>query len=83
MLVLSRKRNEKIVIGDEITVMVVQVHGDQVQLGIEAPRHITIHRHEIYEAIQRGEEPPGSPAREDPAEESPGAPRSGNDNADA
>ena len=58
MLVLSRKRHERIVIGDEITVTVLEVHGDQVQLGIEAPRHISVHRHEIYEAIQRGEAPP-------------------------
>ena len=71
MLVLSRKRQEKIVIGDEITVTVLEVHGDQVQLGIEAPRHIPVHRHEIFEAIQRGEPPPsGSAEPADPLRDS-------------
>jgi carbon storage regulator len=53
VLVLSRKRNEKIVIGDRITVVVLDIHGEQVQLGIEAPREITVHRHEVYEAIRK------------------------------
>lgn len=79
MLVLSRKRHEKIVIGDEITVTVLEVHGDQVQLGIEAPRHITVHRHEIYEAIQRGEQPrDASPAKQ---ESSAGEPDSADESA--
>lgn len=75
MLVLSRKRNEKIVIGDEITVTILEVHGEQVQLGIEAPRHISVHRHEVYEAIQRGEPAPpprggsGARAQEHPNED--------------
>jgi len=76
VLVLSRKRQEKIVIGDEITVTVLEVHGDQVQLGIEAPRHIPVHRHEIFEAIQRGESPSSASAR--PADHSTESP-SGDD----
>lgn len=61
MLVLSRKRNEKIVIGDEITVTVLEVRGDQVQLGIDAPRRIPVHRFEVYESIRRvNEEAMGS-----------------------
>ena len=53
MLVLSRKKDEKIVIGDSISIMVVEIRGDKVRLGIEAPREVTVHRQEVYEAIQR------------------------------
>ncbi len=53
MLVLSRKKDEKIVIGDEITIMVIEIRGDKVRLGIDAPRDVTVHRQEVYEAIQR------------------------------
>ena len=53
MLVLSRKRDEKIVIGDNITVMVIEIRGDKVRLGIEAPREVSVHRQEVYEAIKR------------------------------
>lgn len=52
MLVLTRKRDESIIIGDEIRVTVVDVRGDQVKLGIEAPRRIPVHREEIYKEIQ-------------------------------
>ncbi|WP_437191645.1 carbon storage regulator CsrA [Planctomicrobium sp. SH527] len=51
MLVLSRKQDEKIIIGDSITLMVVSIQGDKVRLGIEAPKHVSIHREEIYQAI--------------------------------
>lgn len=51
MLVLSRKKNESIVIADSIVVTVVDVRGDKVRLGIEAPREIPIHRSEIHDAI--------------------------------
>lgn len=53
MLVLARHLNESIMIGDEIEVVVVAVQGDQVKLGIRAPRSIAVHRKEIYEEIQK------------------------------
>ena len=53
MLVLSRKRDERIMIGDEISLLVVDIRGDTVRLGIEAPSDVTVHRKEVYEAIQR------------------------------
>ncbi len=52
MLVLSRKQDEKIIIGDSISLMVVSIQGDKVRLGIEAPKEVTIHREEVYRAIQ-------------------------------
>ncbi len=65
MLVLSRKKNEKIIIGDNISIMVVDVQGDKVRLGIEAPCEITVHREEVYKAIQQkialSSNPPDSP----------------------
>lgn len=53
MLVLSRKINQSIMIGDDIRIVVVAVDRDQVKLGIEAPRDVSVHRSEIYEEIQR------------------------------
>ena len=53
MLVLARKRDEQIVIGDEIVVTVVEVRGDKVRLGIQAPPNVPVHRQEVYDAIQR------------------------------
>ena len=53
MLVLSRKKDEKIVIGDSNTLMVIEIRGDKVRLGIEAPRDVSVHREEVYEAIKR------------------------------
>ncbi len=53
MLVLSRHRDESIMIGDDVVVTVVDIRGDKVRLGIQAPAHIPVHRQEIYEAIQR------------------------------
>lgn len=57
MLVLSRKRKEKIVIGDSITITVIEILGDKVRLGIEAPLDVTVHREEVYEAIKRENAP--------------------------
>jgi len=51
MLVLSRKKNESIVINDDITIVVVEIRGDKVRLGIEAPKHVPVHRREVYDAI--------------------------------
>ncbi len=56
MLVLSRKKNESIVINDEIVITVVEVRGDKVRLGIQAPREVPVHRSEVHAAIH-GEEP--------------------------
>lgn len=53
MLVLSRKKDEKIIIGDKIAIMVVDIQGDKVRLGIAAPRDVTVHREEVYQAIQK------------------------------
>ena len=52
MLVLSRKKNESIMIGDTIEIKIISVEGDQVKLGIEAPRNLDVYRKEIYDAIQ-------------------------------
>ncbi len=53
MLVLSRKKNESIVINNDIRIVVVEIRGDKVRLGVEAPREVPVHRREVYEAIQR------------------------------
>ncbi len=53
MLVLSRHRDESIIIGDDIVVTIVDIRGDKVRLGINAPTDVPVHRQEVYEAIQR------------------------------
>ena len=53
MLVLSRQRDETIMIGDEVEITVVDIRGDKVRLGINAPRTIQVHRKEVYDAIQQ------------------------------
>lgn len=53
MLVLSRQKNESIMIGDDIEVTIADIRGDKVRLGITAPKKVSVHRKEIYEAIQR------------------------------
>jgi carbon storage regulator len=59
MLVLSRKKNESIVINNDITVTVVEIRGDKVRLGIVAPKEVPVHRQEVYDAIhgKAGSEP--------------------------
>ncbi len=53
MLVLSRKKNESIVINNDITIVVVEIRGDKVRLGVEAPKEVPVHRREVYDAIIR------------------------------
>jgi carbon storage regulator len=55
MLVLSRKKDESIMINDDIRITVVEIHGDKVRLGIEAPMEVPVHRKEVFEAIKREE----------------------------
>jgi carbon storage regulator len=53
MLVLSRQRDESIMIGDKVVITIVDIRGDKVRLGIEAPQEVPVHRQEVYEAIKR------------------------------
>jgi carbon storage regulator len=53
MLVLSRKRDEAILLGDDIKIVVIDIRGDKVRLGIEAPSELPVHRQEVYDAIRR------------------------------
>jgi carbon storage regulator len=67
MLVLSRQKDESIMIGDEVEITIVDVRGDKVRLGITAPKSIAVHRREIYDAIQKekrngGAQDPNAPA---------------------
>lgn len=52
MLILSRKIDEKIKIGDNITITLIDVHGDQVKIGVEAPKNVKVFRQEVFDAIQ-------------------------------
>jgi carbon storage regulator len=63
MLVLSRKKNESIVINDDITIVVVEIRGDKVRLGVEAPKEVPVHRREVFDAIRRNEAAVGSKAK--------------------
>lgn len=64
MLVLSRKKNESIVINNDITVTVVEIRGDKVRLGIVAPKEVPVHRQEVFDAIHggKGAEPAAAPS---------------------
>jgi carbon storage regulator len=53
MLVMSRKKNESIIINDDITIVVVEIRGDKVRLGVEAPKEVPVHRREVFDAIHR------------------------------
>lgn len=61
MLVLTRKVQQSIVIGDNIEVVVLEVRGEQVRIGIKAPKDVPVHRKEIYEQIHEGGESPAQP----------------------
>lgn len=80
MLVLSRQRDESIIIGDDIVITIVDIRGDKVRLGIAAPTEIPVHRQEVYEAIRReaaaGGETPGGTARRTSSRQPPEAERS-------
>lgn len=72
MLVLSRKINQSIMVGENVRIVIVSVERDQVKLGIEAPRDIAVHRSEVYEEIQRANRsaalaPPGAEPNVTPA----------------
>ncbi len=71
MLVLARKKNESIVIREDVVVTVVEVRGDKVRLGIQAPKEVKVHRREVYDAIRQAEEQAreqSTPPSEPPAE---------------
>jgi carbon storage regulator len=67
MLVLSRKKNESIVINNDITIVVVEIRGDKVRLGVEAPKEVPVHRREVYDAIKRNAALQGGASAEAPA----------------
>jgi carbon storage regulator len=66
MLVLSRQRDESIMIGDNVEIIIVDVRGDKVRLGITAPKEIPVHRREIYDAIQREKNQKKEPQEKEP-----------------
>lgn len=62
MLVLSRKKDEEIIIAGDIRIKIVEIRGDKVRIGIEAPKSVPVHRMEVYEAIQRHNPSPAADA---------------------
>ena len=59
MLILTRRVGETVMIGDDVTITVLGVKGNQVRVGINAPKHVAVHREEIYQRIKREHETPG------------------------
>jgi carbon storage regulator len=68
MLILTRRVGETLMIGDEVTVTVLGVKGNQVRIGINAPKNVAVHREEIYQRIKGENEPGGAPHGDDIAE---------------
>ena len=64
MLVLTRHANQSIMIGHDIVVTVLEVRGDQVRIGIRAPRHVDVHREEVFAALQQANRAAASPSAE-------------------
>ncbi|MRI34910.1 carbon storage regulator [Endozoicomonas sp. OPT23] len=64
MLILTRRVGETLMVGDEVTVTVLGVKGNQVRIGVNAPKEVAVHREEIYQRIQKEKEGPGSDAAE-------------------
>ena len=52
MIIMPRKKGERVVLGDDIVLTVIEIKGDKVRLGVEHPRHVSVHRQEVYEAIR-------------------------------
>ncbi|HQK63769.1 MAG TPA: carbon storage regulator CsrA [Candidatus Staskawiczbacteria bacterium] len=74
MLVLSRKKNESIVINDDITIVVVEIRGDKVRLGVEAPKEIPVHRREVQDAIDLEKAAKAPPQQSDNPDQQPPTP---------
>ena len=64
MLVLTRHANQSIMIGQDVVITVLEVRGDQVRIGIKAPRHVEVHREEVFAALQRANRSAASPSPE-------------------
>lgn len=65
MLILARKIDEKIKIGDDITLTIIEIHGDQVKVGVEAPKNVRVFRQEVFDAIQNENKAAAAPEAAD------------------
>ena len=74
MLILTRKKGQSIVIADDVVVTVIEASGDQVRIGVDAPRHITVHREEVYSQISKENEAARAPDASDLVNPSGGGP---------